>query len=176
MSQPIELHYRMTPEVQFHAAFGWMVRRPERGVSSFQPVHMALFLVVFFAVLADLQGWVTKGVSAGIVMGIGIMMVLNCLFGLLANARIKRLYSNSYVGIADIVAQFDAEGVRFQDPMTRAFYDWRSVEEVIAVKNASGLRLGASTLAIPDNALPDNMTPKEFRGILRGWITSKVGP
>ncbi len=173
MTEPMELSYKMTPETQFNAAFGWMVRRPEGGVGYFQPWHFVILAVGVASVVLAQLGFGGQSVLAGAVLGFAIMLLIDLWAGLSSNARIRRLYANSYVGHADVTVTLDADGVRFRDDRTDAHYDWRAVDDVIALKSASGLRMGASTLPIPNDALPTGTTPKEFRQALRDKIAEK---
>ena len=173
MTEPVELRYRMTPDTLFQAAFGWMVRRPEGGAAFLPPWLLFVSLLLLAAILADHQAWLPPGVSSGFILGIGLMLLSSSLAGVLGNRRIKGLYEKSYVGNIDVVARLDSDGVIFRDAKTEACYDWTAIDDVIALRSATGLRLGASTLSIPDSGVPPEMTPLELRQRIRDWIAAK---
>lgn len=71
-----------------------------------------------------------------------------------------------------VTATFDQDGARFKSRISDGWQSWDCVDQVIEMKDATVLRAGAIVYPLPDEALPEGLTPQAFRD----WLSARIEP
>ncbi len=66
-------------------------------------------------------------------------------------------------------ASFGPEGVELRDNVSSRRHAWTGIDAIAAAPKSTVLRSGISMIAVPDSALPDELTPDAFRRQLLAW-------
>ena len=159
MREPLELSYQMTPQLQLQAAYGWTVNGAVGGVTWVRVFWIVLWFVLVFAMLGILQGGAVRFYGLIAVMAIGGFMVVNGISCVFMNQRILQLYGKIVQGTGNVTFRLREDALSISDEASSTRLERAAIDDVIALKGATGLRLGAQTKPIPDSALPDDLTP-----------------
>lgn len=170
MPEPLELRYTMTPDLQLQAAYGWSVPEAGTRLTGILIFQITLWLLLFFALVAVFQGGPHRSSGMLIVSGVGGFMLFSGISCIIMNARIKRLYADSLQGTGEVTFRLTADAISLMEDGSTTRMERRFIDDVIALRKATGLRIGAGTTPIPDSALPQDMTPEAFRETLRDWL------
>ncbi len=84
-------------------------------------------------------------------------------------AKFYKALGQHWQKTGDMRATFDGKGAEFSQIGTHMKFDWAAVDDVVKARGATVFRIGMSMFAIPDRALPPDLTPKEFRTLLNNW-------
>jgi len=164
------LRYRFDTKVLPAAMTGWWR-------SAVQPVkflHRALFWAVVWLGLLVLAGAIGKaGLSpAFVVAGVLGAAVMVAAFAYLQRTRMRQFYrivGTHWDRAGEISVRFDARGMDMRDDVSERRFQWGAIDAVQEAKGATVLRSGMSMIAIPDTAIPEGLTAKEFRARLNDW-------
>lgn len=84
-------------------------------------------------------------------------------------ARFYRALGEHWERTGDMTARFDTQGAVFTQQGTRMEFDWDAVDDIALTRGATVFRIGMAMFAVPDAAVPDGMSPKDFRTRLNEW-------
>lgn len=169
----IELEYELSPELQLKAAYGWSAHEGERGLPKFTFAQVIIWLLMFGSILAGLQNWVPKNVAFGFLLGLAVSALVNMVTCLVGNQKIKALYGLRAQDTMRVLLKLSPQGFSTDDPLVTSRYSWPAVDAIVKLKDASGIRMGASTIAVPNTALPADLSPVAFRNKLREWMKAQ---
>lgn len=65
--------------------------------------------------------------------------------------------------------EFGPEGCRLDSAISHSSLKWQAVDEIIDLGAGTGLSSGLLVYPIPNEALPDGMSPEDFRQKLESW-------
>lgn len=68
-----------------------------------------------------------------------------------------------------VVLTVSEGGISEQSGLGRIDVVWDAVDEIAAIRGATILRLGAMCFVVPDNALPEDLSPDALRIDLAAW-------
>ena len=174
MREPLELSYQMTPQLQLQAAYGWTVNGAGDGVTWVRVFWIVLWFVIVFAMLGNLQGGAVRVYGLIAVMAIGGFMVVNGISCVFMNQRILQLYGKIVQGTGNVTFRLREDALSISDEASSTRLERAAIDDVIALKGATGLRRGAGTMPIPDSALPEGLTPDAFRQMRCDWLAERV--
>ena len=72
----------------------------------------------------------------------------------------------------DMTAEFDETGARFTQEHAQMTFAWSAVDDVVRTRGGTVFRIGMSMITVPDDVLPDGLSPKDFRTQLNAWRTA----
>ena len=133
---------------------------------------------IFWAVIWLLIGLGALAVSAA---GLSMLHVAFALFGAgvmvaafayLQRTRMSRFWDEigrHWDRAGETRVTFDVAGLVVEDHVSTRRLSWDAVDAMRTVRGGSVIRSGISMLVIPDRALPDGFSPKDFRDLVRGW-------
>lgn len=96
-------------------------------------------------------------------------------FGYLQRTRMSRFWDvvgTHWDKAGATTASFNAEGVTLIDQVSHRSLSWAAIDAVKGQRGVTVLRSGIAMIAIPDTALPDEMSPTSFRTQLNEWRQS----
>lgn len=121
-------------------------------------------LTLFLSVLDIAPSYVAAGlIGAAFLIGI---------FGYLQRTRMDRFWDvigNHWDKAGETEAVFGPDGMTLTDAVSRREFDWDAIDAVKGQRGVTVIRSGISMIAVPDGALPNGMTGKEFRARLGAW-------
>ncbi len=128
--------------------------------------YVALMAGVFVLLRYDL---VTNQMLAGVVLGMFVSVGFLVAMHQRSMKKIKRFPHDAMArhGVTDAV--FRAEQVEMTSQIGTARMDWLCFDEIIPLAEPTALRTGAVVYAIPDVALPNGVTPEQFRADFQKW-------
>ena len=137
-------------------------------------VQRAIFWAVIWAGLGMLAGAVTIwGLTPYYVVAglIGAALLIG-VFTYLQRTRMSQFWNVigthwDRAGMTEAV--FGPTGVTLTDAVSHRELSWAAIDAVAAVRGGTVLRSGISMIAVPDAALPDGMTARDFRSRLATW-------
>ncbi|MDD9923759.1 MAG: hypothetical protein OXQ92_15990 [Boseongicola sp.] len=128
-----------------------------------------IWLMIFIVALAvsafGLSIWY---VGTGLI-GAGIMISV---FAYLQRTRMSRFWDEigrHWDKAGETHVTFDEEGLMVDDDVSSRALKWQAVDAIKPVRGATVIRSAITMLVIPDAALPNDLTPKEFRQTISGW-------
>ncbi|WP_299412708.1 hypothetical protein [uncultured Sulfitobacter sp.] len=62
------------------------------------------------------------------------------------------------------------EQVTVSSRLSETTMDWRSVDRIVRLPDATVLQLGGGVTAVPDSALPEGVTPEQFHNDVTKWL------
>lgn len=128
-------------------------------------VWFALLGVTFALTAFGLTPWF---MAAGLI-GAGVLIAA---FAYLQQTRMGRFWDaigSHWDRAGETRVVLGAGGLRVEDAVSRRDYDWAAIDAVRAVRGGTVLRSGISMLALPDAALPADLTPRELRDRIARW-------
>lgn len=166
------LKYQPTPEMLNRAMVAWTKpQRSRREKWKGFAFGAIAYVVLCAAVVALLQlDLVTNQVLFGLGLG---MIVMIALWAMIARKHMNKLRGFSHAAMArhgETDAVFRADRVEITSQISSAQFGWLCFDEVSALSDATVLRSGAVIYAVPDAALPDDVTPSQFRADLQSWM------
>ena len=87
----------------------------------------------------------------------------------LLRARLKSTLEQTQTLQGPFSVEFGPDGCRFCSPLSNSNLKWQAVEEIIDLRTGTGLRSGLLVYPLPNDALPDGMSPEDFRERLETW-------
>ena len=93
-------------------------------------------------------------------------------FGYLQRTRMSRFWDvvgTHWDKAGETKATFSSEGVILTDEVSHRDLNWDAIDAVKSIRGGTVLRSGISMMAIPDDALPGELTPSEFRKRINAW-------
>lgn len=93
-------------------------------------------------------------------------------FGYLQRTRMSRFWDivgTHWDKAGETTATFSAEGLTLTDAVSRRDLSWPAIDAIKGLRGVTVLRSGISMIAVPDTALPEGMSPAEFRAQLNDW-------
>ena len=166
------LRFEPAPEMMSRAMVAWA--KPQRSRNAkikgiVLGVILYLFLV-FCVVLLLHHDIITRGALFGVVVGLfgGI-----ALWAIIHQKHAKKITGFTHDAIARhgmTDASFSSESVKLTSQISETRMGWLCFDEVMALTDATVLRAGGVVYAIPDAALPEAVTPKQFRADLKSWM------
>ena len=93
-------------------------------------------------------------------------------FAYFQRARMRQFYrivGAHWDRAGEISVRFDARGMDMRDDVSERRFQWGAIDAVQKTKGATVLRSGMSMIAIPDTAIPEGLTAKEFGARLNDW-------
>lgn len=135
--------------------------------------RIVFWALVWIGLLAVTVGLGAYGIGPAFV-GAGLVgaAFLIAVFGVLQRTRMRtfaEVIARHWERAGDTVAEFDPGGLRLRDDLSERRFDWAAIDAVAKGRGVTVLRTGVSMVAIPDTALPDGLSPKDFRDRLRQW-------
>ncbi len=170
MSDPMTVTFGFEKRLFRHAVMTFFFSAVPRPSTSYRIVF---WLVVWLTVLAAVITIgalkippVTAGIGAVIAFGLWILA--------LQRVRMAKFYSalaEHWTRTGDMTATFDANGAHFTQSESEMRFSWVAVDDVVRTKGGTVFRIGMSMITIPDAALPNGMSAKDFRARLDDWRT-----
>jgi len=105
----------------------------------------------------------------GAILGMIVGGIATLLFVRLMTHQIQKKAQDHVDRLGLITLTLSEEGARFTEAYGFSQQTWGAYEAIIAVKDATVLRSGAMQYPIPNDALPEGLTPDAFRAQLREW-------
>lgn len=96
-------------------------------------------------------------------------------FGYLQRTRMERFWDvvgRHWDKAGQTRAVFGPKGILLTDDVSRRDLQWEAVDAIRGQRGVTVIRSGFSMIAVPDSALPDQMTGKVFRAQLQDWRRS----
>ncbi|QUJ75579.1 hypothetical protein KDD17_11480 [Sulfitobacter albidus] len=171
MTDTISLRYTLDRDMLGRAMRSWAKTQNKRPRGRMLLLALGAFVlaVAVLVALLRLTPLETRDLIAALVgFYIGLLVAL-----WFSTASARKLTQMSWAQLdrqGDIRATLDATGARLETDLNQGFIDWRLIDEVSALSDATVMRAGGQVYTIPDAALPADMTPDAFRERLRGWI------
>jgi len=167
---PVRVRFAYERKLWRRAMTGWW-----RSVVPPRPfVQRAIVWAVIWGAIGILAGAMTlfgltpTYVVAGLV-GAGVLVVG---FVYLQRTRMGQFWNvlgRHWEKAGETEAVFGPQGVTLTDAVSRREMTWAAVDAVASVRGATVLRSGISMIAVPDAALPEDLSPRDFRARLTGW-------
>ena len=166
------LTYSVTPEMQNRAMVSWAKPMLTRSQKWRRNAVLMLTMMVASAVLVALLQYdvVTQVMLFSAVAGFYAAILFWFVSHRRGMAKLTGFATEALLRQGSVTAIFGAESVVFRSDLAESTMDWRSFDEVIMMKDATVLRAGALVYPLPDAALPENVTPQEFRDDLIRWM------
>lgn len=101
--------------------------------------------------------------------GLLVMWVGLLGFGRITRARMQRTLDREQDRRGQTTAAFGPEGAMFSSSFGETRILWHAVDAVVDLATGTGLKVGLLVYPIPNEALPDGMTPVAFRERLTSW-------
>ena len=171
MSEPLSLRYDRVPDRLY-----WRAMRAACAPTKAQGgrvrtwVMMFLFwLVLMFvmALLLRLPAFRDAGpafLAGRVVMWGGLMG-----FGRSTRARMQRTLDLEQTRRGPTQANLGPDGVVFTSSFGETRILWRAIDAIVDLATGTGLKVGLLVYPIPNEALPDNLSPAAFRERLTAW-------
>ncbi|WP_282609080.1 hypothetical protein [Pelagibius sp. Alg239-R121] len=143
--------------------------RPGHWIWKFAAWLALVFLMIWVLRLDALQEVETTSLIGAFSAGVLVMMIVRVCVIWMTH---KRMYSALEQGQklqGPISVQLGPEGCRFESPLINSHVNWQAVEEILDLKTGTGLRSGLFVYPLPNEALPDGMSPENFREKLEAW-------
>ncbi len=87
----------------------------------------------------------------------------------LLRARLKSSLEQTQSLHGSLSVEFGPEGCVFNSAVSHSTLKWRAVDEILDLRTGTGLRSGLLVYPLPNEALPDGMSPPDFRQNLEEW-------
>lgn len=173
-TEAIPLEYQLSPAIMKQASVAWTKEAPfaKRIVGRFWRIVLWLVGINFilFGALRFFHGPdYTDAHFDGAILGIVTGCIGMMIFVRLMNNQIQKKAKDYVAGLGAISLTLSEEGTRFIEAHGFSQQTWGAYEAIIAVKGATVLRAGAMQYPIPNDALPEGLTPEAFRAQLQEW-------
>ncbi|QDC08117.1 hypothetical protein FHY55_02165 [Oceanicola sp. D3] len=128
---------------------------------------------IAFALGADwLARWIGLATIVGFFVGFYLCFGIVALKGRANWAQLRTRWEAHQARLGPWEMTFSPEGYRIVTAISEVRADWAIIADIFALKGGTALQAGPSMLLVPDAALPDGMTPKDFRTRLEAWRTA----
>ena len=166
------LNYELSTEMLTRAMMSWA--KPQRTrAQKWRRFGMGfvLYLVMVAMTVALLRAEI---VNNQLLLGAGI----GCLGTLAAWSMFHRYFTGKLMGMTHaaqarhgpVDAVFCADHVEISSRISTGRMDWLCFDHIGRIKDATVLRAGGMVYAVPDAALPSDVTVEAFLGDLRTWM------
>jgi hypothetical protein len=170
MSDEIILRYGFDPRLLPRALTGWWRSAVPPAPFVKRVVVWAMFWMGLLALTIALgaAGIEPVFVLAGLV-GAAVLVVGFVILQRVRMRRFAEVIGAHWARAGETTARLGPSGAVFATAATRTELAWAGVDAIAGVRGATILRSGVGMLAIPDGALPANLTPRAFRQRLEAW-------
>jgi len=170
---PIRLRCRMNPELSIRAMRAGIKEKPLRARRPWMRFAVLIICVVLGMfggnALARL-GWMPPGeVALGFGLGFLAALVLWQVTWSRQSRRVARRFERAQQIAGETEMELGPEGFTMRSQLGESRMRWAAVQAVFALAGGSALRIGATTIAMPDEALPEGMTPEDLRARIENW-------
>ena len=128
-----------------------------------------VFLLMWVLRLDALQEIKTAYLAAGFIAGVSVTALGHAFFGLMQRKRINSVLKQTQSLRGPFSVEFGPDGCRFNSPLVNTVLKWQAVEEILDLRTGTGLRSGLLVYPLPNKALPDGVSPEDFRSTLEAW-------
>lgn len=166
----IVLRFRYERKLWRRAMTGWW----QSVVPPAPFVQRAIFWAVVWAAIGILAMGITAlGLTPYYVFAglIGAAFLIG-VFGYLQRTRMDRFWDvvgSHWDKAGETEAVFDPTGLTLTDDVSCREHRWAAIDAIKGQRGVTVLRSGIAMMAIPDTALPQGLTPAEFRSRLQSW-------
>lgn len=167
-----DLTYQLTPELQSRAMVSWakpqrtraqMLRRAALGI--------VMYLIIVAATVAVLQmDIVTPALVIATAVGFLVGMVFWAAFHRYNMKKLTDFANETLARQGQVKAVFAPSDVELTTAISTGRMQWSCFDQVLVLPDATVLRAGALVYAVPDAALPPEVTPAQFRADLTKWM------
>lgn len=166
------MQYEPSPELLNRAMMAWAKPQRSRGEKIRRLVlGVLLYLILVFGVFLLLHyDLVTRSMLLGGLVGLFLGIVI---WAATYHKSMKKITKASHGAMARhgvTQARFSAEDIRLTSQISETRVDWLCFYEVMDLGDATVLRTGGVIYAVPDSALPADITPLQFRKDLQSWL------
>lgn len=170
-----DLTYQLTPELQSRAMVSWA--KPQRTRTQMLRrlvLGLLVYLVLVAATVAVLQMEI-------LTPALVIAAAVGFLIGMAFWAAIHQYNMKKLTGFANdalarqgqVRAVFAPSDVELTTAISTGRMQWSCFDQVLVLRDATVLRAGALVYAVPDAALPQDVTPTQFRADLTQWMAGQ---
>ncbi len=169
----IECRYRVSPAL-LEAAINAGAAGKGRGQRPawWIPMWVVVGVAIGFAVVVAGSLYDTKVPalaiffgSAGFLAGLALWQVTwkQQLLGILA------AHEEAAEKAGEVVSRFGPDGIDSRSALGQSFSKWPGIGAVLEIPGGTAIRMGATSMPVPDEALPEGMGGPEFRARLDSW-------
>lgn len=176
MNETVKLRYDRVPEPLYWRAAGaacapldgrWGAVKMWVGILAVCAV--ALFLISLLNQLPIIQ----QGGFA-FLAGLTVMWLSLIAIGRVNRARMSRILTHEQSRRGPTEAVVGPDGIIFTSGFGVTEVRWHAIDRILDLKTGTGLRIGLMVYPIPNDALPGDLTPAEFRSRAEGWKEAAV--
>lgn len=133
--------------------------------------RLVFWMLVWVAVLAGVVAAGALRLPPSVAWAIAAGVVALWIIGLqrVRMARFYRALSAHWDKVGPMAIEFDDDGLVVTQTGSRMAFSWGVVDAVARARGGTVLRIGMTMIAVPDTALPENLSPGEFRARIANW-------
>lgn len=136
---------------------------------------IAWFALVFVMVgvlrLDALQGVETEPLFGAFAVGVLFVWAATQVNIWVMRRRMKSISAQTQKLQGPVSVELGPDGFRAESAFGDSFHKWQGIEEILDLQTGTGLRSGLMIYPLPNEALPEGLTPENFRQKLEAWRT-----
>ncbi len=135
---------------------------------------VAAWFALVFAMLGVLQLDVlqdarTKPLVGAFVTGVIFMAIAAYASIWIQRKRMSTILTQTQTLQGTVSVELGPDGFRAESAFGDCFLKWQGIEEIHDLQTGTGLRSGLMIYPLPNEALPEGLTPEDFRQKLEAW-------
>lgn len=166
------LSYQPSSEMISRAMVSWVRPQRDRKQKLIRAVlGVVLYLTLVVAIVGLLRyDLVSRQLLLGLAAGLLLTVALWTFYHRINVGKITGFTQDAIVRHGLTEAVLRAEGVALKTQISSSRMDWQCFDEIMPMVGATVLRAGGVVYAVPDAALPAEVTPTHFRADLQNWL------